>query len=152
MRHVALAPVDKKHRAAQQGQSEAVEALVAALPPSEREQLVLELLDSGLVDTSDAVFDRLLASSTFPWSERLSLAMLGYFEMRIRDHKVSYDYQLRTLLVRIVALYFAPQLANKFADRMAAALKEPTSKMFDTILEVGELLRFRRDMLRALSA
>jgi hypothetical protein len=78
--------------------------------------------------------------------------MIGYVERRVRDHKVSYDYQLRGLLLNVVALHCDPSLAESFANRMEQAFQEQTNKMFDTILQVGETLRFRRDMLRALSA
>lgn len=134
-------------------QDKLIQRLIGILPPDRRDAFFLKLLPSSTApfDSKHPAFT-LLCNYRYPWSVKLSRAVIEGIQRYLASTGNSYDWSLQSAL-KDFACYVAPSLVPELSASLPTVLAKQSgwaSYWGEAIDEFLALLNFRLEMLKEL--
>ena len=132
-------------------QDKLIQGLIGILPSERRDAFFLKLLQSSTApfDSKHPAFP-LLCHYRYPWSAKLSRAVIESIRHYLTNTKNSYDWSLRSAL-KDFACYIMPSLGPELSASLATVVPKESawaSYWTEAIDEFLALVHFRQEMLK----
>ncbi|HEY9638016.1 MAG TPA: DUF5691 domain-containing protein [Coleofasciculaceae cyanobacterium] len=134
-------------------QDKLIQGLIGVLPHDRRNAFFVNLLQSSPApfDSKHPAFS-LLCRYRYPWSAKLSGAVIEGIKRYLSNTKNSYDWSVQSA-IKDFACYMTPSLAPELSASLPAVVPKQSSwssYWADAIEELLALLNFRQEMLKEL--